>query len=138
MEYINQLKKEHTTIADMLEEVNSLLPYISNQETQLKLHHQMMEIIDYILLHLINEEEMIYPHFLRSPDVVIRAKADLFITELQELKSYFKGLKTNFLTLDQFNKDLELTSKLLREFTREITLRINKEEQDLFEIALNM
>lgn len=138
MNYIDQLITEHQEITTQVSETRKLLPLIHQTYGQKLLLKQISTLTDCLISHLIDEENIIYPEFLKSCDIRIRAKADVFITELNDLKEIFGKFKDQFKTLEQITNNLDHTKETTQNILFAIERRVYKEENDLFIAAKKM
>jgi len=133
--YIALLIEEHTEITTLIKETKELLPLIYDEHGQKLLLGQIAKLTDRLISHLIYEENILYPEFLKSSDIRIRAKADIFITELHDLKEIFSNFKEQFKSLDQISNNLDYTRQTIEKTLKAIENRVHNEETNLFVAA---
>lgn len=123
-ELIDELKKEHATIADVLDQVSRL--GVTSKEGQ----QRLIDAKNGLLAHLRKEDEQLYPVLNRAADKDARLKQtlDLFAKDMTEIS---RGAMDFFGKYSQGGSGLDFAMDVGRLFTV-LKSRIGKEEDIIY------
>jgi|GEM_PF-178451 hypothetical protein len=131
---LNNLDKQHERIKGEVsffeEEIKKGIP--DRNTSQLALHVNILA--GQLKVHLLEEDEFLYPDLLKSSDPEIQRMAKQYFDEMGNLVSEYNKFKQNYninikieKNKEMFNKDVQIIIKALKD-------RINKEDNELYQL----
>jgi iron-sulfur cluster repair protein YtfE (RIC family) len=135
MKNLDQLKRQHIEIFEVLKETKELIRDGNYEENSQVIAKNISNLAGKLQMHLLNEDRFLYPSFLKSENKDLKSKAEAYTSEMGGLSDKYKEFKTKFNTKNKILADINLFKSESRNVFMAIEKRINKEDNDLYKIA---
>ncbi|MCT4632200.1 MAG: hemerythrin domain-containing protein [Firmicutes bacterium] len=135
MNKLNQLKKQHGDIIELLNETKGMINKIDDSSVQMKIAKNISKLAGILKIHLMSEDRNLYPAFTKSSNTDLQNKAKKYIDEMGDLSSIYMDFKDKYNTQSKINNSLsQFKSEVAKVFSA-IETRIKKEDTDLYVLA---
>lgn len=135
MNRLDQLKNQHKNITTLVMETKGLLSTLEDEKAQQLIAKNISQLAGILKVHLGNEDRFLYPEFMKSTDIKLRAKADKYITEMGDLNTVFTEFKNQYNTSSKIKNNLSVAKKDIESVFSAVEKRIHKEDHDLYILA---
>jgi len=93
---------------------------------------KLAELSGKISIHLANEDNVVYPGLLNSPDELVRATARRFVDEMGDLAGVFAAYKNKYLSAGKIKSNPAGFIEETRNIAAALQKRIDREEKELY------
>ena len=134
---IEMLRKQH---ADIMEQVDTILKAIRGNEVVLNkelVQELVTKISDELRLHLLVEDDLLYPALMKDPKESIRNIAYMYVAELGGIKDTFKKYKAKWTRNEAIAESIEAFKSETEALITLLKKRIDKENNELFPLFEN-
>lgn len=129
---IQNILRQHQDILELIDKIGL---YRSEQQVEtnaFEIAKLLAQLAGIIKMHLVSEDQFVYPSLIKHDDVQVRNTADSFVSEMGKIAAVFTKYKTKYLGASKISAD---ASRFLSE--SEIVLsalkeRIKREDQSLY------
>lgn len=134
---IEMLRKQHD---GLMEQVDSIIKFIrENKDTFNK--EMLLELLTNLSteleLHLLIEDDLLYPTLMKDSTESIRNVAHVFFHEVGGVKETFKRYKEKWIRQDTISESLEAFISETETMAKLLRKRIDKENNELFPLLEN-
>jgi hemerythrin-like domain-containing protein len=134
---IEMLRKQH---ADILEQIDAIVKSIKeNKDDPSKemVRELLANLSAELELHLLIEDDLLYPTLMKDSRESIRNVAHMFVIELSGVKEAFKKYKAKWASHDTIAVSLEAFISETKAIVALLRKRIDKENNELFPLLEN-
>lgn len=135
MKNLDQLKRQHLEIHEMLNETKALIQKENLEDNSKAIAKNINNIAGKLKIHLINEDRFLYPAFLKSDRIKLKNKAQEYTVEMGDLSNVYTIFKNKYNTSSKIMADTASFLTDSDKVFKAIENRIHKEEHDLYKIA---
>lgn len=132
MNHLDQLKKQHESINEIIIETTKLVNEKKLDANASEIAKNISILAGKLQIHLSHEDQHLYPSLLKSDSADVKHKATMYVHEMGDLKAVFTEFKNQFNTK---SKILTEPNKFETEFSKvfgAIEKRMKKEDTDLY------
>lgn len=132
MNPMEQLKKQHDGINDIIKETTKLVNLGDLESNASDIAKNISILAGKLQIHLSHEDKYLYPNLLNSENINIKIKAQQYVQEMGNLQGIFISFKNDFNTKSKIMANPhEFTQKFKTVFAL-IDQRMKKEDTDLY------
>jgi hemerythrin-like domain-containing protein len=135
MNKLNQLKKQHGDIIELLNKTKGMINKIDDSSVQMKIAKNISKLAGILKIHLMSEDRNLYPSFTKSSNTDLQNKAKKYIDEMGDLSSIYMDFKDKYNTQSKINNSLSQFKSEVPKVFSAIETRIKKEDTDLYVLA---
>lgn len=132
MANLNDLKRQHREIYDIIDFLRSNLEEVKVKNEASKLAQNINILAGKLKIHLISEDDNLYPKLLNGKDVKKKEVAQRFFMEMGNLSEVFTNYKLRYNISSKILNDVESYIKDTRSIINALQSRMNKEDQELY------
>ncbi|MGP1587993.1 MAG: hemerythrin domain-containing protein [Treponemataceae bacterium] len=126
---------KHRVIQDYLKKITELAnSSISRPEAQL-ISEMINKMTGVLNMHLASEDSYIYPALLKHPDEKVRSITQKYMEEMKGLSVAYSDFYKNYNIPSKILADTEGFRVAFKTVNDALTLRINREESELYTFA---
>jgi len=135
MRNLDQLKRQHVEIYEVLNETKSLIRKENFEDNSQAIAKNINNIAGKLQVHLSNEDRFLYPAFLNSDRVELKTKAQAYTVEMGDLSDVYATFKSKYNTRSKILANTKSFVTDSDKVFKAIEKRIHKEDHDLYKIA---
>lgn len=129
---VTNLKRQHNEVMSL---ANYILNNIKNRTVDKNLD-QIVKSINTITgklkIHLLNEDEFLYPYLLSSPDAVLNNFGKKYSEEMKEVTKAYNSYKTKYNTTDKIKQNMAEFNEDTKRIFGALANRIVREEKEIY------
>lgn len=131
---LTNMNKQHGRIKEEVASLeNEIKKGIENMNpSELALH--INYLAGQLKVHLLEEDEFLYPNLIKCGDVEIQNMADEYNNEMGSLVSDYTGFKSQYNTSNKISADKETFMKEIKRILKALNDRIAKEDNGLYHL----
>lgn len=134
---LENLNRQHNAIMEEISLIESEIrkgsSIINVSETAL----HISKLAGLLKIHSIEEDKFLYPSLLKCHDEVIRNLAKLYVNEMGNLATLYKGFRDKYNVSSKINKDLNCFLSDGKQMMEVLKGRIKKEDEELYYLVKN-
>jgi len=135
MRNLDQLKRQHLEIYEVLNETKTLIKKEKFEENSQAIAKNINNIAGKLQVHLSNEDRFLYPAFLNSDRIELKTKAQAYTDEMGDLSNIYTTFKSKYNTRSKIMANTKSFVTDSDKVFKAIEKRIHKEDHDLYKIA---
>lgn len=135
MKNLDQLKRQHLEIYEVLNETKTLIQKENFENNSQAIAKNINNIAGKLQVHLNNEDRFLYPTFLNSDRIELKNKAQAYTVEMGDLSNIYTIFKNKYNTRSKIMADTTSFITDSDKVFKAIEKRIHKEDHDLYKIA---
>lgn len=135
MNNLDQLKRQHLEIFEVLNETKLLIQKANYENDSQVIARNISKIAGKLQIHLINEDKFLYPAFLKSNNSELKNKAQKYTLEMGDLSNVYTEFKNKYNTRSKIMADIKSFVTDSSKVFKAIEIRILKEDNDLYKVA---
>lgn len=131
---VMNLKRQHNEVMDL---ANYILDNIENctvNENSEQIAKNINIITGKLKVHLLNEDEFLYPYLLSSSDPALNAFGIKYSEEMKEVTEAYEGYKSKYNTANKIRQNLSGFNENTKQVFAVLSDRIDREEKELYPI----
>ena len=132
MNVTKQLRAQHVQIAELINDINGSLKVGWVSENSDKLRSQLAKLSGVLKIHLLMEDDHLYPLLMKSIDDDIAATAKRFKEEMGSLSDTFKGYSERWLRLKNIHDEAEDFVTETKAVFDALVKRVIREDNELY------
>lgn len=132
MANINDLKRQHKEIAEILEYLKSNLEEEQVRVESTKLAQNINILAGKLKIHLIGEDDNLYPKLLDGTDAKAKATAERFFKEMGNLSQVFTDYKGKYNISPRILSNIEGYIVDTKALIEALQARIEREDRELY------
>ncbi|GAC1389037.1 MAG: hypothetical protein NVSMB31_04330 [Vulcanimicrobiaceae bacterium] len=129
---IQTCREHHTSIRFLIEELEKC------DGDEKKLLGFLVRLKNLLVAHLRLEDDWLYPKLLKSENVEIAAKAQVYSQEMGGIKNEFLAVYETWSKPGAISADQARFSKEWEQFSARLESRMSREDEDLYVVALQV
>lgn len=122
-------KNIYSIISDIQKDSNNV------EENAANIAKSVSRLAGVLKIHLMNEDEFLYPAMKKSSDAKLKAKAERFQNEMGGLSGDFMTFKDKYNTKLKLIQQKDVAEKEIKAMCDTILVRMHKEDNDLYPLA---
>ena len=126
----NKLLKQHEEVLELIEKIKN--KKISNKKSSQKIRKQLSLLSGKLKIHMMKEDEYLYPELKESNDIIIKETAQNFINDMGDLAEQFKKFNQNYLSFSKILNNKEEFNEKKEVIMGKLIKRIEKENKELY------
>lgn len=132
MAYLDVLKRQHKDIREMINFLNVNLGENKVRAESSQLAQNISVLSGKLRMHLLSEDESLYPKLLNGTDVKAKETAERFSKEMGNLSQVFAEYKVKYNISSKILMNIEGYIKDTKNIIEALENRINREDAELY------
>jgi iron-sulfur cluster repair protein YtfE (RIC family) len=132
MANINDLKRQHKEIHEIIDFIKSNLTEAKVKEKAPQLAQNISILAGKLKIHLISEDDVLYPKLINGDDIKAKNTAERFNTEMGGLAQSFTEYKQKYNVGSKILNNIDAYIKDTKEVFDALENRINREDKELY------
>ncbi|CFY07522.1 Haemerythrin/HHE cation-binding motif [Syntrophomonas zehnderi OL-4] len=129
---IANLKRQHSEIMNQAKYILDNIENASVQQNIQEIVQTMNAMAGKLRIHLMNEDEYLYPPLLNHPDESLQAFAKTYISEMMEVTKAYSDYKSKYNTASKIENNLEGFIQETKQVFAVLANRVEREENELY------
>ncbi|HBQ85964.1 MAG TPA: hypothetical protein DD811_05740 [Syntrophomonas sp.] len=129
---ITNLRRQHS-------EIMSMAKYILDNIEKRTIHQNIQEIVKTmnvmagkLKVHLMNEDEYLYPQLLNHSDAALQAFGRKYAEEMKEVTGAYADYKSRYNTTTKIENNIDGFNQETKQVFKVLANRIDREEKELY------
>lgn len=132
MNHMDQLKKQHESINEVIEETTKLVAGGSLEANAAEIAKNISILAGKLQIHLSHEDKYLYPSLLNSEVTGVKNKAQQYVREMGNLQGVFTVFKNDFNTKSKIIANPDVFIATFKTVFAAIDERMKREDTDLY------
>jgi hemerythrin-like domain-containing protein len=129
---LSNLKKQHDEIADVMTNIENLIKKGGLESTAKDIAFGINAMAGKLKMHLMSEDQYLYPQLMNSTDIHLRTTAESFYAEMGQLAEVFTKFVQEYNVPAKILKDTEKFKIDCKKVFDAVRSRISKEGNKLY------
>ena len=130
--YIDNLKRQHEEIRASIAYILDIINKEQVEEKAMDIAKELNKLAGKLKIHLISENDFLYPDFLNSSNMKLKELAETYMNEMVGIGDSFMAYKDNYNTKTKILADVDSFVKETKETFQLLEARLNKEDKELY------
>lgn len=135
MTTISNLRRQHRDICEVMENTKEMINSLKLEEYSNEVARNISVLAGKLKIHLISEDDYLYPRLVQSGDDFVKKCAENYIHEMGDLSKTFMEFKDKYNTRSKILSDINRFIIESNFVFREVEERIYREETELYIVA---
>lgn len=131
---LEQLNKQHLSIKEEINTIMELAAKADYEKYLMDITLHINKLAGLLNIHLLSEDDFMYPALKASADGEIKSMADSYSLEMGDLVTEFTAYKTRYNTKNKVLADMEGFLPATKEILKKIKNRMDKEDNNLYKL----
>lgn len=131
---LTQLEKQHQNIKDEIKTIVDMTEKSDYENNLIEITLHINKLAGLLNVHLLSEDEFMYPALKASADSEIRAMAESYSHEMGDLVTEFSAYKNSYNTKNKVLADINEFIPATKAILNKINNRMNKEDNNLYNL----
>ncbi len=129
---IDNLTRQHQEIEASMDYVMNIINEKKVEEKAFDIAMELNKLAGKLKIHLISENNFLYPDLLKSSNVALKELAENYMNEMVSLGAKFMEYKDNYHTKSKILADVEKFIRETREIFKLLKTRLEREDKELY------
>ncbi len=133
MLYLENLKRQHEEIAEIISDIKSDIDQKDIAKEALEISSKISNLAGKLKVHLNTEDQYMYPQLLKSSNSEVQTTAQAYIDEMGTISTEFMAYKDRFNTRTKITNEIDLFVSESKRIFSLLQQRIAKEDSNLYQ-----
>ncbi len=129
---IDNLTRQHQEIEASMDYVMNIINEKKVEEKAFDIAMELNKLAGKLKIHLISENNFLYPDLLKSSNVALKELAENYMNEMVSIGDKFMEYKDNYNTKSKILADVEKFIRETREIFKLLKTRLEREDKELY------
>ncbi len=131
---LTHLEKQHQNIKEIIKVIVDMTEKSDYENNLMEITLHINKLAGLLNVHLLSEDEFMYPALKASEDIEIRALSESYSSEMGDLVTEFSAYKNSYNTKNKVLADIGCFIPATKAIVNKIKNRMEKEDNNLYNL----